>query len=45
MKRRGITQKDVAALANVHPSMVSKVVHGRAVSQPVVYAIRLLLAR
>ena len=44
MKRQGVTQQRVAVVAGVDPSMVNKVVNGRAVSRKVTDTIRDLLA-
>lgn len=44
MQRRGITQSRVARAADVDPSMVNKVVNGRAVSRKVMDAIHDLMA-
>jgi plasmid maintenance system antidote protein VapI len=44
MKRYGVTQDRVAAVAGVHRTMVNKVVNGRAKSRKVVDTITVLIS-
>jgi plasmid maintenance system antidote protein VapI len=44
MKRYGVTQDRVAAMAGVHRTMVNKVVNGRAKSRKVVDTITVLIS-
>ncbi|HME96784.1 MAG TPA: helix-turn-helix transcriptional regulator [Methylomirabilota bacterium] len=44
MKRYGVTQDRVAAMAGVHRTMVNKVVNGRAKSRKVLNTITVLIS-